>query len=104
MDDLEKLFQVFFCFQVHSNDSATAPFQCFVVSECLCRFEDSERVGFPRHIDICLIIRSDLDENTFLGTATHRWNAWWSSSLQVNRIDADDSGTWRFTLDTAYRR
>jgi hypothetical protein len=42
--------------------------------------------------------------NTFLGTATHQWNAWWSSSLQVNRIDADDSGTWRFTLDTAYRR
>jgi hypothetical protein len=42
--------------------------------------------------------------HTFLGTATHGWNPWWSSSLQVNRIDADDSSTWRFTLDTAYRR
>ena len=48
------------------------------------------------------------DENgttqTFLGTAAHRWNPWWSSSLQVNRIDAQQSGTWRFTLDTVYRR
>lgn len=48
------------------------------------------------------------DENgtthTFLGSATRRWNPWWSSSLQVNRIDAEDRGTWRFTLDTAYRR
>ncbi len=48
------------------------------------------------------------DENgtthTFLGTATHRWNPRWSSSLQVNRIDAEESGTWRFTLDTVYRR
>ncbi len=42
--------------------------------------------------------------HTFLGTATHQWNPRWTSSLQVNRIDAEDSGTWRFTLDTAYRR
>jgi hypothetical protein len=42
--------------------------------------------------------------NTFLGTATHQWNPWWTSSLQVNRVDAEDSGTWRFTLDTAFRR
>ena len=42
--------------------------------------------------------------NTFLGTATHQWNPWWTSSLQVNRVDAEGSGTWRFTLDTAYRR
>lgn len=41
---------------------------------------------------------------TLLGTATHRWNPWYSSSLQVNRIEADDSGTWRFGLDTVYRR
>jgi hypothetical protein len=41
---------------------------------------------------------------TFLGNATHQWNPWWSSNLQVNRVDAEDSGTWRFTLDTAYRR
>ena len=42
--------------------------------------------------------------NTFLGTATHQWNPWWATSLQTNHIDADDSGTWRFTLDTTYRR
>lgn len=42
--------------------------------------------------------------NTFLGTATHQWNPRWASSLQLNRVDAEDSGTWRFTLDTTYRR
>ena len=42
--------------------------------------------------------------NTFLGNATHQWNPWWTSSLQINQIDADASGTWRFTLDTTYRR
>jgi hypothetical protein len=42
--------------------------------------------------------------NTFLGTATHQWNPWWTSSLQANHIDAEGSGTWRFTLDTTYRR
>jgi FlgD Ig-like domain len=42
--------------------------------------------------------------HTFLGTVTHQWNPWWTSSLQANHIDADDSGTWRFTLDTTYRR
>jgi FlgD Ig-like domain len=42
--------------------------------------------------------------NTFLGTATHQWNPWWATSLQTNHVDADDSGTWRFTLDTTYRR
>lgn len=42
--------------------------------------------------------------NTFLGTATHQWNPWWATSLQTNHIDAEDSGTWRFTLDTTYRR
>ena len=42
--------------------------------------------------------------HTFLGTATHQWNPWWATSVQVNRVDAEDSGTWRFTLDTAYRR
>lgn len=42
--------------------------------------------------------------HTFLGVATRRWNPWWSSRLQVNRIHGADSGTWRFTLDTDYRR
>ena len=42
--------------------------------------------------------------NTFLGTATHQWNPWWATSLQTNHTGADDSGTWRFTLDTTYRR
>jgi hypothetical protein len=42
--------------------------------------------------------------HTFLGTVTHRWDSWWSSRLQVNRVDAEDSGTWRFTLDGTYRR
>jgi hypothetical protein len=42
--------------------------------------------------------------HTILGTATHRWNDQWASSLQINRIDAEDSGTWRFTLDTSCRR
>jgi hypothetical protein len=42
--------------------------------------------------------------NTFLGTLTHRWNDQWASSLQVNNIDGDDNGTWRFTLDTMYQR
>lgn len=42
--------------------------------------------------------------NTFLGTATHQWNPWWTTSLQTNHIDAKDIGTWRFTLDTTYRR
>jgi len=42
--------------------------------------------------------------NTVLGTATHQWNPWWTTSLQTNHIDAKDSGTWRFTLDTTYRR
>lgn len=42
--------------------------------------------------------------HTFLGTATRQWSPWWASSLQVNRVDAEDSGTWRFTMDTAYRR
>ena len=42
--------------------------------------------------------------NTFLGTATHQWNPWWTSSLQINQTDADVSGTWRFTLDTIFHR
>jgi hypothetical protein len=41
--------------------------------------------------------------NTFMGTVTHQWNELWASSLQVNRVDADNSGTWRFTLDTTYQ-
>jgi hypothetical protein len=42
--------------------------------------------------------------HTFLGTATHQWNPWWATSLQTNYIDAEDSGTLRFTLDTTYHR
>jgi hypothetical protein len=42
--------------------------------------------------------------NTFLGTATRQWNPWWATSLQTNHVDAEGSGTWRFTLDTTYRR
>jgi hypothetical protein len=42
--------------------------------------------------------------HTFLGTATHQWNPRWATILQTNYIDAEGSGTWRFTLDTTYRR
>ena len=41
--------------------------------------------------------------NTLLGTLTHQWNEQWNSSLQVNNITGEDSGTRRFTCDTTYR-
>jgi hypothetical protein len=42
--------------------------------------------------------------NTWLGTATHQWNDSWTSRLQVNRVSAEESGTWRLTLDTTWRQ
>ena len=86
----------FFDLRRHSNDETQREMDASL------RFAAGERDTF--FLNWYGQENDDGTTHTFLGTATHQWSPWWASSLQVNRVDAEGSGTWRFTLDTAYRR
>jgi len=86
----------FFDLKRHSNDETRREMDASL------RFAAGERDTF--FLNWYGQADEDGTTNTFLGTGTHQWDPRWTSSLQVNRIDAADSGTWRFTLDTAYQR